>query len=768
MLTCRKRDRTMKEKQTIGSIPRMIAVGAAAAAILIPSVFYGVGASFAIDALSAKTELVRATIDEELERSVGATATRTNLLEAMQRLQDADPSLEQLRLLGPQRIVIFESGEEPAAPALSTRASLNSSAYQLTEVEARTSLRPLAIKTVAFAIVISLAAMLMFFRMRGWKRPRATDLAHNDTDIGHKDTDLWHKDQVEDAFASIGGAFVRADLRDRVLYLSPLAEKLTGWSAAAAYGMPLADVFALSDVKNGISIAAPVRTLTSGQSLKPVERVLHQRNGECLPIEQSAAPMRDLAGGVSGNIFTFRDIRARKLAEQRLSSIANYDALTGLPNRALFRDRLRQALARATREREMFAVLFLDLDGFKIINDSLGHEIGDQLLQQVAKRLQSVFRRSDTVARETPGESNESNQPIVARLGGDEFTIILNNITTPEGAATVAKKIVDILSTPVKLQTHEVYISLSIGISVFPLHGNEQADLVKAADVAMYRAKEMGGNSFQFFDNEMNEKVQAKISMEASLRRALERGEFQLEYQPKMDVANGRVIGAEALLRWHSAEHGRVSPARFVPLLEEMGLIVEVGEWAIRTACIQNKLWSNAGLPGLVVAVNLSPRQLRQGGLSGVIQRILAETGLESQFLELEITEGLLVEQSESSNFTLFELNAAGIQISIDDFGTGYSSMSYLKRFKVNALKIDQSFVRGLSLYPDDAAIVDAIIGLGHTLGLKVVAEGVETETQLEYLRSHGCDQIQGYWLSRPLPPTDFDKWLRRRELTSP
>ncbi|MDQ3261779.1 MAG: EAL domain-containing protein [Pseudomonadota bacterium] len=741
----------MKEKQTIGLVTRMIALGAAVLAILAPAVFYSVGRSFAIDALSAKTELARETIDKELEHSVGAAAMRAKLTEALQRLQAADPSLEHLRLLGPQGIVIFESGEDPAAPAISTTASLNSSTYQLVEIQAKSSLRPLAMQTAGVAVGSASAAILLFFGMRHWRsRPRGAD--------------LWPKDQVEDAFASIGGAVIMADLGDRVLYLSPLAEELTGWTTAEAYQMPLADVFALSDVKNGISIAEPVRTVTSGQPLKIVERVLNQRNGESLPIEQSAAPTRDRAGRVSGNIFTFRDIKERKLTEQRLSSLANYDPLTGLPNRTLFRDRLRQALIRATRKREMFAVLFLDLDGFKMINDSLGHEIGDQLLQQVAKRLQSVFRRSDTVARETPGELNESNQPIVARLGGDEFTIILHDITTPEGAGTVAKKIVDILSAPMKLQTHEVYISPSIGISVFPLHGNELGDLVKAADAAMYRAKEMGGNTFQFFDNEMNEKVQAKISMEVSLRRATERNEFQLEYQPKMDVTSGRVIGAEALLRWRSAELGSVSPAHFIPVLEDTGLIVEVGEWAIRTACLQNKQWENAGLPPLVVAVNLSPRQLRQGGLSGTVQRILAETGLEAQFLELEITEGLLVEQSESSNFTLFELSAAGIQISIDDFGTGYSSMSYLKRFNVNALKIDQSFVRGLSVYPDDAAIVDAIIGLGHSLGLKVVAEGVETEPQLEYLRSRGCDQIQGYWLSRPLPPADFETWFRHRE----
>ncbi|TCV81240.1 putative bifunctional diguanylate cyclase/phosphodiesterase [Sulfurirhabdus autotrophica] len=444
-------------------------------------------------------------------------------------------------------------------------------------------------------------------------------------------------------------------------------------------------------------------------------------------------------------IVIVRDISERKEAEQKLSFLANFDSLTGLPNRSLFRDRLAQAVARADRQEHLVALLFLDLDRFKTINDSLGHTSGDHLLLQVAHRLKSVLRKCDTVAR----------------LGGDEFTLILEDISHIDVVSGLANKILDIFAEPFVLDNQEFYISTSIGITLYPFDETDIDNLIKDADTAMYHAKAMGRNNYQFYTQEINKKDNDRLTLETDLRKALDRDEFQLHFQPKINLKNGKVVGVEALLRWKN--HPNVSPAAYIPLLEETGLIIPVGEWVLRTACNQIRAWQAEKLPALHIAVNLSVRQFSQKDLIDTISRILNETGLEPYLLELEITESLLMDNKESNIAILTNIKNMGVRISMDDFGTGYSSLSYLKRFPIHTLKIDQSFVKGITTNADDAAIAGAIINLAHSLRLNVVAEGVETQEQHDFLLQNDCNQAQGYLISRPLPAAEFETWLKAR-----
>jgi diguanylate cyclase (GGDEF)-like protein len=421
--------------------------------------------------------------------------------------------------------------------------------------------------------------------------------------------------------------------------------------------------------------------------------------------------------------------------QANLYSLAHFDALTGLPNRLLFLDRLSQTMAQAHRNERLVAVMLLDLDRFKAINDTLGHTMGDLLLKSVAERLVGCVREDDTVAR----------------LGGDEFTIMLPEIHHIQGAATVAQKILDALAQPFFLDGHELFVGVSIGIVLYPFDEDLNV-LLRNADIAMYEAKQHGGNAYQFYTAEMNTATLERLSLEGALRRALARGEFELHYQPQVDLARGEIVGVEALLRWRHPDLGLLGPMEFIPLAEENGLIVPIGEWVLRTACAQVRAWQEAGLRPIRVAVNLSVRQFYQKDLVEIVARILEQTGVDSRYIEFEITESCLMQNTQAMVALLTELNRLGVRFSIDDFGTGYSSLAYLKRFPIDTLKIDRSFVCDIGTDPDDAAIVKAIIALAHSLEMRVVAEGVETPEQLHFLRTHGCDEIQGYLISRPLP----------------
>ena len=479
------------------------------------------------------------------------------------------------------------------------------------------------------------------------------------------------------------------------------------------------------------------------------ERKILTLDGTALEVEVAASPFTHQ--GKPSVQVVMRDITARKKVDERLSYLAQYDSLTGLPNRSLFHDRLEQTVAQARRSDRPAAVLFVDLDRFKLVNDTLGHAIGDELLKQAGARLGSSVRSGDTVGR----------------FGGDEFGVILSNLGKPDDASLVARKIIDALSKPYDLGGHESFVTASVGITLYPDDAADAEALIKNADVAMYRAKDLGRNTYQFFTQEMNDRAIKRMQMEASMRQALERSEFLLHYQPKVDLASGAICGIEALLRWAHPEKGLVSPAEFIPVLEETGLIIPVGEWVTREACRQIGAWQQAGLKVPPVAVNLSARQFQQKNLEVSVRDILGEVGVDPSLLQFEITESLLMNDPEGAERTLRSLKRAGVQLSIDDFGTGYSSLAYLKRFPLDALKIDRAFIRDIVADPDDAAITLAVISLAHSLRLKVVAEGVETEAQLNLLTLHSCDEMQGYYFSRPVAAAEVEAMVRQgRRLT--
>jgi diguanylate cyclase (GGDEF)-like protein len=438
-----------------------------------------------------------------------------------------------------------------------------------------------------------------------------------------------------------------------------------------------------------------------------------------------------------------KEILERKQAEDRLTYMALHDDLTDLPNRTLLIDRLSQILTRVQWRNRLTAVLSFDLDHFNQINDTMGHQTGNLLLKAVSERFRTCVRPGDTIAR----------------LGGDEFVMVLADLARVEDVSKIAQKVIEAFSKPFAIQTHEFYVTTSIGISLSPNDGVDSQTLLRAADMAMFRAKEQGRNNYQFYHPALNSNAHERFSLETGLRQALVREEFLLHYQPQVDLGTGQIIGVEALLRWKHPDRGLVSPAKFIPLAEDTGLIVPIGEWVLRTACAQAKSWQTSGFDDIKITVNLSGRQFQQNNLIETIREILRETGLDHRCLELELTESVM-QNSETTIAMLRELTRMGIDISIDDFGTGYSSLSYLKRFPIRTLKIDQSFVRNVTTNADDPTIIKAIISLAHSLRLRAIAEGVETEEQLQFLRSLECDGMQGFLLSPPLPADEMIKFL--------
>ncbi len=444
---------------------------------------------------------------------------------------------------------------------------------------------------------------------------------------------------------------------------------------------------------------------------------------------------------------TVADITLRKKYEERLQRQANFDEVTGLPNRLLALDRLRSAVVSAHRHQRKVGVLFIDLDHFKKINDTLGHATGDQVLRMAADRLTSCVREEDTVAR----------------LGGDEFTVILPNMTSASHTEPVIHKILDTFSQSFVLDRHEAFVTASVGVTVFPDDGDDPHVLMQNADAAMYRAKEHGRDTFQFFTRELNQRAMERMRLESHLLHALDRNELDLHYQPIVDIRSRKVVGTEALLRWSNEELGSVHPERFIPLAEDTGLIVPIGRWVLDTACQQLRQWREMGLPPLRLSVNISSRQFRGKGLVEAVSQALEKHGIVAQCLELEITEGLLMDELPQTRETLHALDALSVRLALDDFGTGYSSLSHLKKFPVDTVKIDKSFIQDVSTDPGDATVVEAIIAMAHRLNLQVIGEGVETDDQLEFIRARGCDLAQGYYFSEPLPPGEFARWVTNK-----
>lgn len=471
----------------------------------------------------------------------------------------------------------------------------------------------------------------------------------------------------------------------------------------------------------------------------------YSTTGEKVYVKLYAYPIKNSLGRVVRAIEMSKDITDFKKAEDEIHQLAYYDSLTRLPNRILLLDRLDQVIARANRDGLKVAVLLLDVDQFKRVNDTFGHTSGDMLLKVLAERLSGIARKSDTVAR----------------LGGDEFVLVLSAVPSEQNITNVAEKILEILSAPMELDGHEVFSGCSIGISVFPGDGEDADTLLKNADTAMYQAKEQGRNNYQFFSKEMNVSVAEKMALDTSLRRALERDEFFLLYQPQVDLKTSRLIGMEALLRWQHPSLGLLKPDRFIPLAEESGLILPIGEWVLRTACAHNKAWQDSGLAPLRVAVNLSSRQFRQQGFIEMVRDILEDTGLSPLYLELELTESTIMTNDDQTTMLLHRLKGMGINLAIDDFGTGHSSLSYLTHFPIDRLKIDKSFIRDINTNPDHKAITEAIIAMAKSLGMEVIAEGVERKDQLRHLAGRRCDAIQGFYLSHPLSVGDFTSLMK-------
>jgi diguanylate cyclase (GGDEF)-like protein len=477
----------------------------------------------------------------------------------------------------------------------------------------------------------------------------------------------------------------------------------------------------------------------------PANCILVRRDGSEVPIENSVAPIHDREGKPTGAVVVFRDVSAARAMALEMTHSAQHDFLTGMPNRMLLNDRVNQAIAWAQRHAKKVAVLFLDLDGFKHINDSLGHATGDKLLQSVAKRLVDCVRGSDTVSRQ----------------GGDEFVVLLTEVGQSEDAAITARRMLQTVAQAHSVDQHDLHVTTSIGVSVFPDDGQDAETLIKNADTAMYQAKENGRQSYQFFKPAMNVRAVERQSIEESLRRALEREEFLVQYQPKVNLKTLEITGAEALIRWKHPVRGMVPPSDFIPIAEDCGLIVPIGNWVLREACKQARTWMDAGLPLATMAVNISAMEFRDEDFLDGVFRILRETGLDPAALELELTESVLMKRAESTQSILKILRGSGIQLAVDDFGTGYSSLSYLRKFPIDALKIDQSFIRQITTAPDETTIVTAVISMGRSLKLRVVAEGVETMDELTFLQAHQCEEAQGYYFSRPVLPERFAQLLK-------
>jgi diguanylate cyclase (GGDEF)-like protein/PAS domain S-box-containing protein len=556
------------------------------------------------------------------------------------------------------------------------------------------------------------------------------------------------KERAQVTLNSIGDAVISTDASGEVTYLNVIAERLTGWSRDEAAGLPIEDIFRIVDARTRETAQNPMVLAMRENKIVALTPncVLIRRDGREADVEDSSAPIHDRLGAVTGAVMVFHDVSVARAMAVKMAYLAQHDRLTDLPNGVLMNDRLVEAIALSSRYERKLALLFLDLDRFKYINDSLGHVVGDGLLRSVARRLFTCVRSSDTVSRR----------------GGDEFVILLWEVRQPQDAAATAEKILQALREAHHVDGHELHITGSIGIVTYPDDGADAETLLKNADFAMYDAKDSGRDTYQFFKTDMNERAIERQVLEGELRHAIERQQLLLNYQPKIDLMTGEIIGVEALVRWHHPERGIVAPTQFIPIAEECGLIVPIGRWVLWEACRQVRAWQAAGLPTIYLAVNISAVELRAPEFVAGVRTILTESGLDPSLLELELTETFLMLDARSTAEVLRELKEIGVTLALDDFGTGYSSLSYLKRFPLDTLKIDRSFVRNITTDADDASIVTAVIGLGRNLHMRVVAEGVETREQLEFLREHGCPVGQGFYFSVPVGSAEFGQLLGR------
>jgi diguanylate cyclase (GGDEF)-like protein/PAS domain S-box-containing protein len=547
------------------------------------------------------------------------------------------------------------------------------------------------------------------------------------------------KERAQITLGCIGDGVVSTDSQGNVTFLNPVAEKMSGWGLKEAAGRPIGEVIRIVGTLSGkedIEVLLPGSTTVHTLA----DRMLICRDGSPIQIEDSTSTIYDRQGVANGSVIVFRDVSINRVMAQKLAYAAEHDYLTDLPNRLLLNDRIAQAIGILQRHPGHLALLFLDMDGFKHINDSLGHPTGDKLLQAIGKRLVQCVRLSDTVSRQ----------------GGDEFVVLLSEIEHPYDVTIAVKRMLQTIAEPYLIDGHELHVTTSIGVCVYPGDGVDAETLIKNADTAMYQAKQNGRHNYRFFQLAMNHQAVERQSIEEGLRRALDRKEFALHYQPKVNLRTGLITGAEALLRWTHPTRGSIPPASFIPIAEECGLILPISKWVLREACRQARSWQAAGLSLSTIAVNVSAIEFRQENFVDGIFAVLEESGLDPSSLELELTEGVVMRHAESAAFILKTLRDKGVKIAIDDFGTGYSSLSYLRRFPIDTLKIDQSFIRQITALPSETTIISAIIGIGRSLNLRVVAEGVETIEEMAFLQAHLCDEAQGYYFSRAVSPETF------------
>ena len=541
---------------------------------------------------------------------------------------------------------------------------------------------------------------------------------------------------------SISDAVICTDTNGVINYLNVAAEKMTGWTKEEANGIPISNVFKIINAKTRKRVESPVTIVLRTHQARGLaeDTLLVTREGKELEIEDSTSPIHDEYNELTGVVIVFHDVSIAKELARKMSYLAQHDYLTSLPNRALLNNRISQSIEVAKRDCVHLAVLFLDLDNFKQVNDSLGHEIGDAVLQSVALRLADCVRSSDTISR----------------LGGDEFVVLLREDNNALDAAATAEKILAAMVLPHRIQQHTIYLSASIGISVYPTDGENAETLIRNADTAMYQVKNNTKGHFQFFNAEMHIHAAEKKFIESHLRLAIERNEFSLHFQPKVNLKSGKITVAEALLRWIHPDWGEVKPDKFIPIAEDSGLILQIGNWVLNEACAQAKRWEDSGLRPITMAVNISAKEFKQKQFVEQVQKTLSKTHLDAHCLELEITESSLMSDAESSVTTLNALKDLGVKIAVDDFGTGCSSLSYLKKFPIYVLKIDQSFVHEIQHKDDKEDIVTAIIRMGNSLNMRVICEGVENQLQLYFLKLQKCDEGQGYLFSKPLLAEDF------------
>ncbi|MES2637135.1 MAG: EAL domain-containing protein [Pseudomonadota bacterium] len=558
------------------------------------------------------------------------------------------------------------------------------------------------------------------------------------------------KSGAQIALNSISDGVICTDVYGNINYMNAAAEKLTGWSCKQASGYPSNHILNLINGTTRKAACDPVSLVL--QSSDPnglaADTVLIKRDGSEVAIEDSSSPIFNEEGQLTGVVVVFHDVSAAKAMSMKMAHLAQHDFLTNLPNRVLLNDRIAQAIASADRHGMQLALLFLDLDNFKYINDSLGHATGDKLLQSVAKRLSDCVRGADTVSRQ----------------GGDEFIILLPDNKNGKDAALTATKILDEFNLPHLLDNCQLNITTSIGISIYPNDGSDAEMLIKNADTAMYYAKQKGRNNYQFFKNEMNRRAVQRLVVEDNLRAALENQQFFLHYQPKVNLITKQITGVEALLRWQHPEWGVVLPEKFITIAESCGLIVQIGKWVLREACEQAKRWKNNGLPTITIAINISALEFLQKDFVDGVHTILTETQLPASCLELEITESVLMRNAQTTITILQQLKKMGIKLAVDDFGTGYSSLRYLQQFPIDVLKIDQSFVKSITSVLDEGVIVSAIINMGNSLKLKVIAEGIENAMQLDFLKYRYCEEGQGYLFSPALSAKRFEELLSNND----